>query len=185
MGVDTHSFMFTRCGALGALINVLITVIALEPRWTGAGPLSCHFVGVTASSRLAWVDVALVVQMAKKSSLARWTLTLILANLVNACSTVVARLGGTVIFVHLAVCTSVPIDTDAFISSLRVSAGAMVLTWVVEGTLVHIVQTIVSGPVVSALTRVGVDTVNARASVMTNTVDTVVNVHLTVGSSES
>ena len=170
---------------MSTLVNVLISVVALETRWTGAGSLSCHLVSVTAGPWLARIDVALVIQVTQEASLACWTLALIFANLVNTRSSIVARLGSTVIFVHLTVSASVAVDTDTFVSSLRVSASAMVLTWVVESTLIHVVKAVVSGPVVSTLTRVGVDAIHTRPSVVTNTIDTIVNVHLTVGSSES
>ena len=170
---------------MGTLVNVLITIVTFEAMWTGAGPLSSHLVGVTPRPGLAGVDVALVVQVAEQAGLARGTLALVLANLVNAGASVVAGLGGAVVLVHLALGPGVDIDTDALVTALRVPAGAVVLAGVGQGTLVHIVKTVVSGPVVSALTRVRVDPINTRASVVTNTVDTIVNVHFAVGSSEA
>jgi len=185
VGVDADSLMLTRGGALGALVNILITIVSLEARGTGAGSLASNLVGVAPSSGFARIDVALVVQVTEEASLARGTLALVFANLVNAGASVVARLGGAVILVHLTVSAGVSVDTDALVAALRVPAGAVVLTRIGQCTLVHIVKTVVSCPVVSALTRVRVDPVNTRASVVANTVDTIVNVHFAVGSSEA
>ena len=204
MSVDTHTLVFTGSGSLTTLVNILVTVFSLQTRGTGAGPLSCHLVSVAARAFLTRVDEALIVQVTEETCLARRTLTLVLPDLVNAGSSVQTWLDSAVVLVHLAVLTSVAweifqlvneqkyliqarltIDTDAFVSSVSVSAGSVVLTGIVHLALVNIVQAVVSSPVSRARARVRVHSVHARASVLTHVVDTIIDVDLAVLASES
>ena len=185
MGVNTDSIVFTRSGSSSTLVNVLVTVFSFQTRRTGAGPLSGHLVGVAPGSWFAGIDVALVVQVANEASLAKWTLALVFANLVHAGSSRQARIDSTVVLVLLTVWSDETIDTDALVASFSVSASAMVLTGIVEGTLIHIVQTISAGVVGRTLTGVGIDTVNTDATILTNIAFTIINVYFTSGSSES
>ena len=77
------------------------------------------------------------------------------------------------------------IDTDAFVSSVSVSAGSVVLTGIVHLALVNIVQAVVSSPVSRTRARVRVHSVHTRASVLTHVVDTIIDVDLAVLTSES
>ena len=107
MSVDTHTLVFTGSGSLTTLVNILVTVLPLQTRGTGAGPLSSHLVSVAARAFLTRVDEALIVQVTEETCLARRTLALVLPDLVNAGSSVQTRLDGAVVLVHLAVLTSV------------------------------------------------------------------------------
>ena len=185
MRVNTDSIVFTRCGHSSTLVNVFITVLSFKTRRTGACPLSSHLVGVAPGSWFAGVNVALVIQVANETSFAKRTLALVFADLVHTSSSRKTRIDSTVVLILLAVWSDETIDTDALVASLGVSAGAMVLTGIVEGTLVHILQTISSSVVWRTLTGVGVDSVNTDATILTNIAFTIVNVYLTVGSGES
>ena len=204
MSVDTDTLVFTWSGSLTTLVNILVTVLSLQSRGTGAGPLSSHLVSVAARAFLTWVDEALIVQVTEETCLARRTLALVLPDLVNAGSSVQTWLDSAVVLVHLAVLTCITweifqlvneqkyliqarltIDTDAFVSSVSVSAGSVVLTGIVHLALVNIVQAVVSSPVSRTRARVRVHSVHARASVLTHVVDTIIDVDLAVLASKS
>ena len=185
MGVNTDSIVFTRSGRTCTLVNIFITVLSLQTRRTGACSLSRHLVGVTPGPLFAGVDVALVVKMANKSSLAKWTLTFIFTNFVHTSPARQARIDGTFVLVLFTIGSNETIDTDTFVSSFSVSASPMVLTRIVDSTFVHVLQTISASVVWRTLTRVSVDTIHTDAAVLANISIAVVNVYFAIGSGES
>jgi len=63
--IDTLSLMFTRGGCSCTLVYILLACSACIPWWASAGPLACHWVGVTPCSRVAGVPQTLIFQVAE------------------------------------------------------------------------------------------------------------------------
>ena len=187
MVVDTHAVVLAGVGGAGAraLVDVLVAVVALEAGRAGAGALARHLVGVAPRPGLAGVDVALVVQVAHQPRLARRTLALVLADLVDAGAAVLALVHGAVVLVLLAVLPNEAVDADALVAALGVAAGAVVLARVVDGALVHVLEAVAAGPAGRALAGVGVNAIHAGSAVLTNVSSAVVDIDFAVGSGKS
>jgi len=85
-----------------------------------------------------------------------------------------------VIGVEFAVHSFEPVDADAFIATLGVLAGGVVLARPGGGALVHILAAVFPSPVDRAVTGVGVHSIQALAPVLTKVALAVVSVHLAV-----
>ena len=72
------------------------------------------------------------------------------------------------------------VDADAFVATLGVLAGTVVLARLGGGALVHILATVLPSPVDRAVTGVGVHSIQALAPVLTKVASAVVSVHLAV-----
>ena len=185
VGVDTDPVMFAGRGGPGTLVNVLLALLSSEAGGTGAGPLARHLVGVAPSPGVAGVDQALVVQVADQPGLTLRTLALVAAHLVVAGPAVQTGGDGAVVLVLLAVLPDEPVDTDALVAALGVLAGPVVLAGIVEGALVHVLQAVLTAPVVRTGTVVGVDAVHTDSAILTEIATAVINVDLTVLSAET
>ena len=185
VGVDTDPVMFAGRGGPGTLVNVLLALLSGEAGGTGAGPLARHLVGVAPSPGVAGVDQALVVQVADQPGLTLRTLALVAAHFVVAGPAVQTGGDGAVVLVLLAVLPDEPVDTDALVAALGVLAGPVVLAGIVEGALVHVLQAVLTAPVVRTGTVVGVDAVHTDSAILTEIATAVINVDLTVLSTET
>ena len=185
VGVDTDPVMFAGRGHPGTLVNVLLALLPSQAGGTGAGPLASHLVGVAPSPGVAGVDQALVVQVADQARLPLRTLTLVAANLVVAGPAVQAGRDAAVVLVLLAVLPDEPVDTGALVAALGVLAGPLVLAGIVEGALVHVLQAVLTAPVMRTGTVVGVDSVHTHSAILTEIATAVINVDLAVLSTET
>lgn len=186
MSVDTDPIVLTGGeGPSPALVNVLVTLLAPEARRAGAGPLASHLVGVTPRSGLTGIDDTLVIQVTQQPRLPVGTHALVLAHLVHAGASILTGIDLAVVLILLTVGTLESIDTDALIASLGVAAGPVVLAGVVEGALVHVLQTVSTGPVWGTLAGVSVDTIDTGSVILTNVSLAIINIDFTVRSGKS
>lgn len=123
--------------------------------------------------------------MAEKSSLSTRTFTFIASNLVVTSTSIKARASSTIILVLFTIFANKPIYTDTLIPSLSVLASPMVLTRIVQCTLINIFQTIASLPVCWALASVGVHSINTFPSILANIASTIIYVLLAVATLEA
>lgn len=186
MSVDTDPVVLTGGEGPGpALVYVLVTLLAPEAGRAGAGPLASHLVGVAPRSGLTRIDDTLVIQVTQQPRLPVGTHALVLAHLVHAGATILAGIDLAIVLVLFAVRTLESIDTDALIASLSVAAGPVVLARVVEGALVHVLQTVSTGPVWGTLAGVSVDTIDTGSVILTNVSLAIINIDFTVRSGKS
>jgi len=178
--VDTFAPMLTGRPPRPALIDVLIACGPGVAGGAGADRLAGDLVRVAAGAHIARVPCTFVLQVAKETCLARWTFALVTANLVVTGAAILARTVGTLVGVEFAVHSFESIDADAFVATLSVLAGAVVLTRLGGGALVHILAAVLPRPVDWAVAGVGVHPVQALAPVLTKVASAVVPVHLAV-----
>ena len=77
------------------------------------------------------------------------------------------------------------VDADAFVATLGVLAGAVVLARLGGGALVHILAAVLPSPVDRAVTGVGVHPVHTLAPMLAKVASAVVPVHLAVSTLKS
>ena len=178
--VDTFAPMLAGRPPRPALIDVLIACGPGVARGAGADRLAGDLVRVAAGAHVARVPCTLVLQVAEETCLAWWTFALVAANLVVTGAPILARTVGTLVGVEFAVHSFESVDADAFVATLGVLAGAVVLARLGGGTLVDILAAVLPSPVDRAVTGVSVDLVQALAPVLTKVASAVVPVHLAV-----
>lgn len=186
MRVDADALVLAGGGGPGpALVNILVTLLAPEAGRAGAGPLAGHLVGVAPRPGLTRVDHALVIQVTQQTSLPVGTHALVLPHLVHAGAAVLAGVHRAVVLVLFTVGALESVDTDALVASLGVATSPVVLAGVVEGALVHVLQTVTTRPVGGTLAGVGVDTIHTGSAILTNVSVAVIDIDFTVRSSKS
>ena len=186
MSVDTDPVVLTGGEGPGpALVYVLVTLLAPEAGRAGAGPLASHLVGVAPGPGLAGVDDTLIIQMTQQPRLPVRTHALVLAHLVHAGAAILAGVHLAVVLVLFTVGALESVDTDALVASLCVATSPVVLAGVVEGTLVHVLQTVSTGPVWGTLAGVSVDTIDTGSVILTNVSLAIIYIDFTVRSGKS
>ena len=123
--------------------------------------------------------------MTQQPSLPVGTHALVLPHLVHAGAAVLAGVHLAVVLVLFTVGPLESIDTDALVASLSVATSPVVLAGVVEGALVHVLQTVSTRPVGGTLAGVGVDTIDTGSAILTNVSVAVIDIDFTVRSSKS
>ncbi len=86
----------------------------------------------------------------------------------------------TVILVRLTIAADEAVDADALVGALRVLAGAVVLTGVEGGALVHVLGAVLARPAGRTAAAVRVNPVHAGGAVLAQVARTVVDVLLAV-----
>ena len=87
--------------------------------------------------------------------------------------------------VGLAVRPAKPAGANTIVATLGVAAGRLVLAGIVQGALVHVLQAVLTAPVVRTGTVVGVDAVHTDSAILAEIATAVINVDLTVLSTET
>ena len=186
MSVDTDPLVLTGGHGPGAaLVNVLVAFLAPEAGRAGAGPQPGHLVCVAPGPGLAGVDDTLVIQMTQQPCLPVGTHTLVLAHPVHAGAAILAGVHLAVVLVLFTVGALESVDTNALVASLCVATSPVVLAGVVEGTLVHVLQTVSTRPVGGTLAGVSVDTIDTGSAILTNVSIAVIDIDFAVSSSKS
>lgn len=127
-----------------------------------------------------------VVHLTEYTSFANRTFTYKGCNSVVAGGSMHAGCTSTIIYVLTTVVSTPAIDTDAVIASVDVEAGPSILTGIwLQLTLIHIFCTKLTCPLRCASAVVGVHSIHTDASILTFMFRAVINVCLTVFSTES
>lgn len=173
--------VFTRVGANGALVHILVTRPASEAGWTGADGPAVHRVCVADSILVTRVADTGIIQVAQKSSLAHGAGAVEGGHTVMAGGTMEAHSRGTVIDILTTALSSPAVDTHTAVATQSVEAGAPIVAGIgLQLTLVHILRAELACPLGRTLAVVSVDTIHAGPPVETPVSWAVIHIHFAV-----
>lgn len=184
--VHTLTTVLTRVGANAAFVSVAVAGVAHVSWRTVAVEHATDGVGVALRALSARVTDAGVVSVAKQTCLSVGAEADERGNAVDAGGARRARGCGAIVDVFRAVGSAPAVYTHTHVAAKQVAAGPSVLASVwLQATLIHILCTVLTGPLWRALAVVGVDSVHTGSSVGTLMTGAVVDVVLTVSPVET
>jgi len=183
--VDAQSVVFARRAGF-AFVDVFRAVHSFEAVGTRTQVGAVDGTRFATGTGVARIRGASVVQMTQQTSFAWGTLAVEAADTIVTGGAIEASGTGAVINVLRTISSGPSVDANARISAVRVDAsGSVFADGRPQSALVHVLIAVRARERRRALTRVTVDPVHTRSSVLAQMSGAVVDVLLTVGSSKT